>query len=300
MGNSICFDIGGTFVKYGIIDDEGNILVKNKFPSPENDCKNRIPEQLVERIRELEGIYDFSSIGISTAGQVDSKEGVIVYATENLPGYTGTRLSEVLTSRTGLRCCVENDVNAAALGEMWKGAGAYADTFLCLTLGTGIGGAIIINRRLYKGAGGGAGEFGHMILRQGDRPCNCGMVGCYERYASTSAFIRNYKAGTGGNGNDISGEMILEEVRKGNKPAVEIYDRFLEDVTAGLASLTHIFDPGLIIVGGGISAQGKPFFDELNRRLKKMVMHSYADHTTIVQAALQNDAGLLGAKYLTS
>ncbi len=301
MNNIACFDIGGTFIKFAVMDDKGEILTKNKFRTPVNDCKNTIPSALVEKTKDLMKDYEITALAISTAGVVDSALGEIISATDNLPGYVGAKLKTSLEEKLQLKVFVENDVNAAALGEMWKGAAKNCSTFLCLTLGTGVGGAIIIDNKLYKGINNGAGELGHMIFKEGGETCNCGGKGCYERYASTSAFIRMYISEANKSGNNItsiSGEEIMEKVERGEEIALRVYEKFIEHVSGGLASLAHIFDPGLIVIGGGISAQGKPFFNKLRESFTRLAMRAYGRGTAIVQAELQNDAGIYGAAYM--
>ena len=296
MKNYACFDVGGTFIKYGAIREDGLILKKGKFKTPDSNCRKTIPEDIIMHINEIKESFDIAAAGISTAGQVDSTKGEVIYATDNLPDYTGTKLYELIKNETGLECAVENDVNAAALGEMWKGAGINKKNFVCITLGTGIGGALIIGGRLYRGTSGSAGEVGHIIINEGGEKCTCGGRGCFERYASTSALVRNYIKESNDNEN-IDGEEILRRVKNGDKTAAEVYDEFLDHIVSGILSITYILNPELIIIGGGISNQGKPFFDEINRRFKLRGMESFTSPADIVQAELTNDAGLLGACY---
>ncbi|GLC30882.1 ROK family protein [Clostridium omnivorum] len=302
MKNVVCFDVGGTFIKHAVINSDGEILCKGKFPTPDHDCKVTIPENMINIVEELKQKYELHSIGISTAGLIDSKNGVVI-AANNFPGYNGARLAETVKKGTGLDTYVENDVNAAALGEMWMGAAKGSDTFVCIALGTGVGGAIIIDGKVVKGVSGAAGEIGHMVVNEQGEQCGCGTVGCYERYASTSAFIRSYinrarEQGIKIHENAVNGEVIMELVDNGDKLAAEVYNDFLEHVVTGIVSVTHLLDPGLIVLGGGISAQGQKFFHELNRRFRKRAMADYAEHTNIVQAQLQNDAGIYGACYI--
>lgn len=301
MKNIACFDVGGTFIKYAVINSDGNVLVKGKFVSPLEDCRETIPNCISIKVRELQREYQLSSIGISTAGQVDSEKGEIIFATDNLPGYTGAKLSEKIFKKTGLNTYVENDVNAAALGEMWKGSAVGRKTFVCITLGTGIGGAIVIDGKLFKGVRGSAGEIGHIVINENGERCSCGLMGCYERYASTSALVRQYIDKAKNQGIDISainGEKVIDRVHNGEALACMVYNEFLDHIVTGLVSITHLLDPGLIIIGGGISAQGKPFFDEITARFKKRAMKSYSGHTDIIPAQLQNDAGIFGACYI--
>lgn len=160
MGNIACFDVGGTFVKCGVVNELGKMILKDKFKSTTEDWKITLPKLIIKKIHEFEKEYVLEAVGISTTGNVDTKKGEIIFASENTPGYTGARLSETIKNETGLNCFVENDVNAVALGELWQGAGKDLDTFVCVALGTGIGGAIVINKKLYKGVGEGAGLLG--------------------------------------------------------------------------------------------------------------------------------------------
>ncbi|WP_353097329.1 ROK family protein [Tissierella praeacuta] len=297
MKNIACFDIGGTFIKYGVLDMEGNIIFKHKFPSPVEECKKQIPLEISKRIKELLNKYDIFAVGISTAGKVDCDNGEVIFASENLPDYTGAKLSRDIKMLTGLDCFIENDVNAAALGEYWKGAGKDIDNFVCVTLGTGIGAAIIINGKLYKGIKDGSGELGHMIINEDGEDCNCGWKGCYERYASTAALVRSYETIANLPSGTVTGKDIIDKVRCKDQLATEVYNKFLNHVVTGIINITHILDPGLIVIGGGISESGNLFFQEVNNIFMKLVMPSYGEYTRIVQAKLGNDAGLVGACY---
>lgn len=301
MKNIACFDVGGTFIKYAVINSTGDVLAKGKLASPHENCSETIPDAISSTVKELGNRYELDSVGICTAGQVDSEKGEMIFATDNLPGYTGTKLSEKVFMETGLNTYIENDVNAAALGEMWKGSAIGRKTFVLIALGTGIGGAIVIDGKLHRGVGGSAGEIGHMVMNEDGEECNCGLTGCYERYASTSALIRQYATKAKEEGIDaesINGEEIIKKVRSGDPSACRAYNEFLNHLVTGLASITHLLDPGLIIIGGGISAEEDSFFDELNLRLKKRVMKSYSGHTDIIRAQLLNDAGIFGACYI--
>lgn len=299
MKKVVCFDVGGTFIKYGVVNEEGDILFKSKLHTPKENCKRTIPEIMIQKINGLKKEYNIYSVGISTAGKVDSERGEIIFASENLPKYTGAKLSQEVKNYTGLDCFVENDVNSAALAERWKGAAKGLSTFVCLTLGTGVGGAIVVNGKLYKGVMGGSGEIGHMIINEDGDNCNCGSKGCFERYASTAALIRSYSMISGIPEEKVSGEDIFMKIIAGDKQAINAYKKFLNHIVTGLISITHIFDPGLIVLGGGISAQGNSFFQDLNELFKRRVMPSYGEYTKIVKAELGNDAGLLGACYIS-
>lgn len=297
MKKVISFDIGGTFIKYGVVNADGEILVKDKFPSPDKNCSITIPEHLTRIIKNLSKHHEISGVSISTTGQIDSMKGEVIFSSDNLPDYSGCKIVKTIENSTGLKCILENDVNCAAIGEMWKGAAAGRNTLFCMTIGTGIGGAIIIDGKLYKGTGGFAGEIGHTIINEHGEKCNCGKQGCYERYASTSSFIRNYIKSSGVK-DQIDGIEIMRKVNENDSTAIRTYDEFLDHIVTGLVNVTHLLDPGLIVIGGGISEQGEPFFNELNKKFKEAVLESYASYTKIVKAELGNDAGLLGAAYI--
>lgn len=297
MKNVACFDIGGTFIKYGIVNENGNILYKNKLETPKSGCGYSIPIILSEKIDELSKIYNLECIGISTAGQVDSQKGEIIFASENIPNYTGTKLSEVMYRLTGLSCKVENDVNCAALGELWKGDIGSNNSLFFLTLGTGIGGAIIIDGKLYRGTLGSAGEIGHMIINENGNNCTCGGIGCLESYASVSALIKNYCIAANRSVDTVNGEKIMELVNAYDEVASSIYNKFIDQIVTGIINMTYLLDPGLVIIGGGISEQ-KSLITDINSIFKRRALYSYTNHTKIISSSLKNDAGLMGACYI--
>lgn len=297
----LSFDVGGTFIKYAIIDSLGEIHLKDKVKTPGAPCKETIPNIMIEVFNSLKDKYQISCIGISTAGQVNVDKGVVEYAVDNLPEYSNTDFREKLGKTLNLPVFVDNDVNSAASGEMWIGNGKNLKNFLCVTLGTGVGGAIVINKEVYRGENFSGGEVGHFIIVPEGNKCNCGRNGCYERYASTSALIRMYKEALIENNlpceENYEGEYIVDLYYKGDEIAKKVYERFLDYVAYGLANLSHILDPGIILVGGGISAQGERFFNEVNKRFKKYAMTSHKENTVVKQAGLTNDAGVIGAAF---
>lgn len=294
----LSFDVGGTFIKYAVIDNMGNIHLRDKVKTPKHSCNETIPALMLEIYRIIEKNFIIECIGISTAGQVNSEKSLVHFATDTLPNYTGTNFGKLIGEKLNLPIFVDNDVNSAAIGEMWMGSGKNIKNFLCVTLGTGVGGAIVINGEVYRGANFSAGEIGHFAMIPNGEKCTCGLNGCYERYASTSALIRMYKeALKTEDSEEYTGEYILDLYYKGDLVAKEVYEKFLDNIAYGLASLSHILDPSLIIIGGGISAQGKPFFDEINKRFKKFALKVYSDNIVIKQAELVNDAGVMGAAY---
>ena len=286
----LAFDIGGTEIKYGFCDDNFNLSEKNSIPTNAHEGGKRIVERIIEITKNLGGA---DRIGISTAGQVDSVKGEIIFATETLPGYTGMKIKEIIEAETGIPTAVENDVNSAAMGEAAFGAAKGCPDFICLTYGTGIGGAIFLDGKFYSGSSFSAGEFGHMITHANGKECTCGGKGCYETYASARALTVTVKEKLGRdmNGREIFAEFESPEIRA-------IIDEWIDEIVIGLKSLIYIFNPPLIVLGGGIMNE-KYITDEINSRLQKELMGSF-NKVKIVKALMGNDANKLGAAYAAS
>ncbi|MBQ2694276.1 MAG: ROK family protein [Clostridia bacterium] len=286
----LAFDIGGTEIKYAFCDENFNLTEKKSIPTNAHEGGKRIIERIVEIIKSCNGV---DRVGISTAGQVDSVKGEIIFATDSIPGYTGTKIKEIIEAETGIPAAVENDVNSAALGEAIFGAAKGCSDFICLTYGTGIGGAIYFDNKLFTGSSFSAGEFGHIITHAGGRKCSCGGVGCYEAYASAGALVRNVaeKLGKKMNGREIFANFDNPEIRL-------LIDEWIDEIVIGLKSLVYIFNPSLIVAGGGIMNEAY-ITDEINKRMQKELMASYRN-VKIVKALMGNDANKLGAAYLAA
>ncbi len=286
----LVFDIGGTEIKYALCDENFNLSDKKSVPTNAYEGGKRIIERVVEIAKTFDNV---DRIGISTAGQVDSEKGMIVYATDSIPGYTGTQIKQIIESETGVPCAVENDVNSAALGEAHFGAAKDESNFICLTYGTGIGGAIFLDGKLFKGCGCSAGEFGHFVTHANGLSCTCGGCGCYEAYASSGALVRAVAEKTGRqlNGREIFAEFDNSEIRS-------VIDEWIDEIVIGLKGLVYIFNPSLIVAGGGIMNE-KYITDEINKRLGAQLMQSFRC-VKVRKAEKGNDANLLGAAYIAS
>ncbi len=280
-------DIGGTSIKSGIWT--GSLLADLK----EQDTGAKLGgDHVMEQVKAiLKSCGSFDAIGISTAGQVDPEKGQIKYANENIPGYTGMKVKEILEDEFSVPAAVENDVNAAALGEGRFGAGQDMEDFLCITYGTGVGGAAVIGRKLYHGSGFSAGEFGGILIHPEDRREGEPFSGCYEKYASATALVARAKKLDPKLDN---GRKIFARIEERQVKAV--VDGWIDEIVYGLISLIHIFNPSCIVLGGGVMAQDY-ILGQVREKALRQVMSSFRQ-MEIRKARLGNQAGLWGAASL--
>lgn len=284
MEEFFAIDIGGTAIKYGIVNEIGEIKYFNSKETDSKRGKDSILEKVIEIIEELKNINnDVKKVGISSAGLVDSKKGEIIYAGYTIPGYTGTKLKEFVEANTDLKAEVENDVNCALLGEKWIGAGKHIENFVMITVGTGIGGAICLNNNLYTGTSFGAGEVGYMKVRGED----------FQKVSSTSALIDSVYNKTKIEG--LNGEKVFD-LEDNNKEIKMIIENFFEVLAEGINNIVTVLNPEKIIIGGGISANPK-FKEYLNSAFSKYIDDIRIKKEIIEIAKLGNKAGVVGAVY---
>lgn len=282
----LALDIGGTAIKSALLDEGGQVLQEGETPSE----GRRGGKRLMERAKAvIDGYAGYDAIGVSTTGQVDAREGRIIFANENVPGYSGMQVARILRTHARVPVVVENDVNAAALGEAHFGAGVGERDFLCLTYGTGVGGAIVIDGRIYGGADGVAGEMGHILTHPEGLPCACGQRGCYEQYASTSALMRRAREVEP----SLRNGRALFERFSAREDLQAIVAAWVAEVTYGLISLVHTFNPSLIVLGGGVMRQDA-VVQAVRDRLYPRLMQSYRG-VRLEGARLGNQAGIFGA-----
>ncbi len=302
-------DLGGTFVKCGIVDSEGRLLAKSSVET-DGDA-HAIAETMADLALRLADTCEvtLSGVGIGAPGTVDGQNGVVLYS--NNLNWHHVPLSAEIRQITGVPTVMTNDANAAALGEYAFGAGRQYDNVIFVTLGTGVGGGIIIHGRLYEGLCGAGAELGHTVIHMDGEPCTCGGRGCLEAYASASALVRQAKAYMqehpdtvlhemcGGDLEQMDGKLFFAAVRAGDAGAQEVYGRYLDYLSCGLISFANIFRPETIILGGGISAEGDLLTAPLGERLDCHIFggNDHA-HVRILTSELANDAGLFGAARL--
>lgn len=307
---AIGIDIGGTNIKAGLINSGGEALLFEKIHTRTDkrfEYTFSLIKALVQRLlRNAEGKGRVCGIGCASAGQIDHIKGKVVYATDNIPGLGGFELKKELEAAFNLPAIVENDVNAVALGEHWLGAARGLNDFVCLTLGTGIGGAIFRNGGIDYGAGDIAGELGHMCIKFDGIPCNCGNLGCFEKYGSVSALIESFSRRiengetsllcdtASGDLAGISGEMIFEAGEIGDKLASSVVNEYINYLSIGITSLLHILNPGAVVIGGGITRIGEKLIRPLREAVKAKAMPKFTENLLITNAQLGDRAGLCG------
>lgn len=288
---TMVLDIGGTAIKSGLYSD-GALSEIRETPTEAKQGGGHVVSQAKELIADYRRRFDFQRIGISTAGEVDSLRGIIAYANENIPGYTGTPLKDIMEQEFRVPTTVENDVNAAAIGEAVFGAGKGVSDFACLTYGTGVGGAIFMGGRLYSGSSFFAGTFGAIVTHPDER--NSGqdiLSGCYEKYASTTALVRSAME------QDPSlsdGRAIF--ARLGEVQVKNLVDRWITEITYGLTTIIHMLNPACVILGGGVMEQSY-VLEEIRAKLYGNLVPPFRS-VRIEKAALGNRAGMLGAAVL--
>ncbi len=307
--NYIGVDIGGTQVKIGIIDENGIVSNSVAYDVAFDGYNTPIIETVVGRLSEFMKKNNLQEsqihgIGVSATGQIDPKEGKVVGAAGHIRNWAGCNIREHIKRIYSGPVTVMNDANCAALAEQWIGGAKGLSDAVIITVGTGVGGGIIANSEIICGAAGGAGEIGHVTIRNNGKMCCCGNRGCYEQYASTTALVRMVtqaqKSGKLDNGlfknQIINGRLVFEAAGKGSYLDT-ILDQWIGYVADGIVGIIHTFSPQVVLIGGGVSAQREKFIDPLRVKVFSRVMPVYAKVVRLDAAKLGNDAGMVGAVY---
>ena len=282
--NILAIDIGGTMIKYGLVSSDGKILsteeIKTEASKGLNNILNKI-DNIFKRYKENNPV----GIAVSGTGQINGMIGKVIGGNPIIPNWIGTNLVKILEEKYNLPIVLENDVNCVALGEKWIGAGKDLSNFICLTIGTGIGGGIILNNQLFRGENFVAGEFGHILIKKGE----------FEQFASTTALIRLVKERTG---KTLNGKEIFDLEKKEIVEYQEVISEWIENLTDGLSSIVYCFNPANMILGGGVIEQGEPLINRIKNSLFKKIGPQFKEKLNIKQAKLGNNAGMIGASYL--
>lgn len=291
------FDIGGTSVKYGIVDDDFNIIEKSSFPT-DKDSDIKLLDMVCDVVKELSAKYDVPYVGIGAPGYVDPQKGIVA-GSSNTP-FKNTRVVEYVEKKTGIKTYIGNDANCAAYGE-YLYSKTNLDNSVMITIGTGVGGGIIVNGKLFTGNSGAAGEIGHIIIKHDGHKCPCGKRGCYEQYASATALIKRtrdeIKKGYGKMAleykddlDKVDGKTVFDCIKKGYEDAINVFERYAKYLVDGIESICALLQPDAIILAGGITNDKEILMEYINKY--------YKGECPVNIAQLAGDAGLIGAAFI--
>lgn len=301
-------DLGGTNLRAAAVDRQGRILKRERLPTPNPNNAEEIVAAIAKAISDCDAGQErakIKAISIVVPGSVHAETGFIVNA-PNLPAIVNFPLGDALSAKLNRPVMLENDANAAALGEFWLGAGRGSQTMICLTLGTGVGGGIILNGKLWRGIDGTAGEIGHMSVGPfGSLKCNCGNVGCLEVYASATAIVRMANEALEAEPNSslhsldkLTAHLVAEASQLGDELALKVFRRMGAYLGVAAANLVNIFNPEVIVIGGGVAAAFDLFAPRAREEMNERAFPVPAQRCQIVKAECGDDAGLLGAAHL--
>ena len=291
----LSIDIGGTAVKMGLVDHEGAIHARHEASVCFDHYQTPI---LTTVIREAQAFLaresaQIEGIGVSATGQVDDRAGAVIGTNGKIPNYEGAQIKRDMEAAFGVPVFALNDANAAALGECFAGRAKGVQNVLMVTLGTGVGGGIVLGGKIFGGTRGIAGELGHFTLYQDGPRCPCGKRGCFESYAATTALVRRAKEATGEA--DMNGRIVFSRAADGDQAMLAVLSAWIDDIAAGISGLVHIFNPQMVLIGGGVSAQEALLIAPLRERVLRSVMPRFAEGLRLEAATLGNDAGMIGA-----
>ena len=289
----ICIDIGGTSIKYGVLSEKGEIFIDGTVSTKVTEKENFIlsdVKKLVRNILDEYRNYEIKGICVSTAGVVNPEKGEIAYAGPTIPKYTGTKIKEELEKEFSISCEVENDVNCAGLGEYWRGAGKGSKSMVCLTIGTGIGGSVILDGKLLNGIGYTAGEIGYMDVN-----------GNYIQNIASSKYlvekVQKEKVEREGITDTITGVDIFELAKRGDEICIAGINEIISNLAVGVRNIIYLLNPEVIVIGGGITAQKEYLEEKIRKEVNDGMISDMFRKTRIELAQQGNQAGLLGALY---
>ena len=308
-------DLGGTNIAVGIVDEEYHIITKVSNATA-TDSAEQVADAMAATVREALAkakltLADIPWVGLGSPGTINKETGIIEYA-NNLP-FKNTPMKEMLSQRLdGKEVFMENDANAAAYGEYWAGALKGAQNAVAITLGTGVGGGVIINGKIYSGSNFAGAELGHTVIVVGGRPCTCGRHGCWETYASATGLIKTTREKmqnapkdapvwtiVEGDETKVNGRTAFDAMRAGDPVGKEIVDEYIHYLSEGISNMVNIFQPDILCIGGGISNERETLMAPVREFVaKEQYARNSAKKTAICRAELGNDAGIIGAALL--
>lgn len=283
----VSIDIGGTAIKYGVLEEEGTILIKEKMDTEAWKGGSGILEKVIGIVEKFMEKYHLSGICISTAGMVDVEKGEIFYAAPLIPNYAGTEFKRELESRFSIPCEVENDVNCAGIAESISGAAKGSSVALCLTVGTGIGGCILIDGKVFHGFSNSACEIGYMKMFDSD----------FQTLGAASILTKKVAAQKQEAEERWSGYRVFEEAKKGDMICENAINEMAEILGIGIANICYVLNPEVVVLGGGIMAQEEYLKPRIEKALKRHLVSGIAEKTRLEFARYRNDAGMIGAFY---
>jgi len=306
----IGLDLGGTNLKYALGTEDGEIIIKLSRPSQADQSQEKIFENIFASVYELQEEADkrkekIVAIGVGSPGSIDFEKGQLRGNTPNLPNWTEALIKKTIEEKYDLPTWADNDANVMALAEARKGAGKGHKNILCLTLGTGIGGGILINNQVLRGEHYSAAEVGHIIIEHNGKRCHCGNKGCLEAYTSAPAMVTRYRKklkrlGLAYDINKLSTEFIFEKAKMNEGLAQETINETCEYLGAGIASISNVIDPEVVIIGGGVAEAGDEFIQQIEKSVKQFSIKAITQHLKVVRAQMGNDAGIVGAILLAA
>ncbi|TKG96311.1 ROK family protein [Puteibacter caeruleilacunae] len=305
MKYAIGIDLGGTQIKFALVADDGSIIRSGITDTEAQGTRDMLINKLENCAREVllwaseEGV-EVDGIGIGTPGVIDN--GLVLGGAENLPDWESLPLGGMLSRRLEYPVYVDNDANLMGLAEVRYGSAAGTQDAIFLTIGTGVGGAMVLNGELYGGHRNRGAELGHIIIDSNGEECSCGAIGCLEAHGSTSALVRDYKSflkkSQSKTEDKINGKYIIQKYHEHEGAAVQAMNRHFDYLAQGIASFINVFSPQKVIIGGGISEAGEFYVENIRKRVTKQVMKETSIFTQIERAQLGNKAGFLGAAAL--
>ena len=311
---AIGIDLGGTTIKGAIIDEQGICGEVTRVPTEAHEGGQRIMANILSLIEKLAagggGPGEFIGVGIGTPGFVDAY-GMILNGGANLPGWTGMQVYAPIAERFGLRASAANDVTSVALAELMFGAGRGVQNMVCFALGTGVGGGIVTNGRLYKGSHGMAGEIGHIVVETGGEPCPCGQRGCVERYASATGIVKmavdmamaetdeskltGFAKLVRKNPGEITSKLVYEHVAKADALALRVHNRACDMLGRAVGIMINTFSPDRVVLGGGVMMAGSVVTEAVKSYAARHCWPAIFERCEIVPARMGEDAGVMGA-----